>query len=1080
MTGVWQRVGWFLGLPVHRFSDEPAPRPIDQVIWEMAGRNPGRVSRDEALTVPAMQRGRNLICSVGTLPLVQRRADNTPVRSSLLEQIDPDVANVVTLAATIEDLLFEGISWWEILATDANGYPTSARHLDYGMVSIDPPNDGRQLNPLPAGFPRNGPTVWIDGTEVPATQVIRFDSPNPAVLKSGALALRRAIRLDMAAAMYADDPRPLDYFTPAEGADPADDDEILKILNDWRAARKKRSTAWVPSSMRYNAVDAPSPQQLQLVELQGRAALDVANMLGVDPEDLGVSTTSRTYANVNDRRIDKINDVKAPYMLAITQRLSMGDVTRRGQRVEFDLRNYLKANPTERWRVYKVRKELGTIDAAGILREEGEPPLPDDFEAPKPPPPPAPPADSAGDSTVDDATVDASRDRMYAQLRRAGLRLSAGDDGKPAMTFAGAEFAGGVEPATVDVERRTITGLALPYNKIARKYGMGFRFKPGSLEYDATNLSRIKHLMDHGTPVGIHTSVRETSRGPIVKLKVLDGPEGSPAKLQRDQLLYDAEHGLYDGLSVGVDFSMRPEDGDVEWNERDQVYDVVRASWRETSSTPMPAFDDARVTKVAASRTEGKSTVNKCATCGQEHAPGVACPTDSPTNQPAQPAGITLSQEQQIALLSQPGALQALVQAQQQTQKPADPTPAGGLTLSAEQVQGLIANGGLGVLLGVPQLTPPAPAADDKPATVDPTRRRVTASTHVSEELPYRFDRAGNLMRGATYDFSTDLVSGSKGDGEAMDRAQKFLRAQEHVFTNVRAAGTSFDTDTTDVAALNPNRQRPDMYVDQKDFTYPIWDAISKGTLADQTPFVLPKFNSSSGLVAAHTQSIEPTAGAFTATAQTITPSANSGKVEITREAWDAGGNPQLSGIIWRQMLRAWFEGLEAAAVAALDALTPTAIPLTAGGGTTGQTAVSELDAAIAGLQFVRGGMRMRDLFLQIDLYKTLVGAKDNDGRPLLPRLGAVNANGQTSDLHADLDIAGLRGRPAWALAATGAVVASSYLFDRNDVHGWASAPQRLEFQYQVKSIEIGIWGYQATANTDLTGVREITYDPVP
>jgi hypothetical protein len=37
-----------------------------------------------------------------------------------------------------------------------------------------------------------------------------------------------------------------------------------------------------------------------------------------------------------------------------------------------------------------------------------------------------------------------------------------------------------------------------------------------------------------------------------------------------------------------------------------------------------------------------------------------------------------------------------------------------------------------------------------------------------------------------------------------------------------------------------------------------------------------------------------------------------SGKVEITREAFDQGGNPQMSGLIWRQMTRGYYEALEA------------------------------------------------------------------------------------------------------------------------------------------------------------------------
>jgi len=1060
-VGVWRRVGSFLGVSTHRFS-ESAPRPIDQVIWEMSGRGTGSVSRERALTVPAVQRGRNLICSVSTLPLVQRRADNTPVRSPLLDQIDPDVANVVTMAMTLEDLLFEGISWWEILATDGQNYPVSARHVDTDMVTIDPPTDGRSLNPLPAGYARNGPTVWVDGTEVPASRVIRFDSANPAVLVAGATAVRRALSLDRAAAMYADDPRPQDILAPADGAEEVNDDEVLKILARWKTARRKRSTVWLPRSMKYEAVDAPNPQQLQLVELQARAALDIANAIGVDPEELGVSTTSRTYANVIDRRRDKINDVLSSFMLAISQRLSMGDVTRRGHRVEFDLNNYLKSNPTERWAVYKARKELGVIDAAGILREEGEPPLPPDFEKPAPPTPPVPPpaTDPNEEPIVDEATVDASLAAMRVQLRRDGLRLSDDEDGK--LHFADVP----VQHFAVDTKRRIIEGLALPYGVTVSKYGLKFAFLRGSLKWNSVN--RVKLLRDHdmGAPIGVATNLTDTAAGLRVRFRVARGAAG-------DEALALAEDGVLDGLSVGAYF----EASDAVMND-DGVMNVHRADLREVSLTPMPAFDDARVTKVAASRTnQGGSTV-ECATCGQVHADGVACPTAPPANTPPAPAGLTLSADQLTTLLSQPGAIQSLVAAQQAAAAPATPTPAGGLTLSAEQVQALISSGGLGTLLGVPQLTPaPAPAAADKPTAVDPTRRKV-AVTATKEPLPYRFDRQGNLTRGVQYDFSTDLVSGAAGDGEAMNRAQKFLLAQAHLFTNTEAAREfAVGTDTTDVAGLNPNRNRPDLYVDQQEFSYPIWDAINKGTLADQVPFVLPKFGTSTGMVAAHVEGVEPTTGTFTATAQTITPSANSGKVDITREAWDAGGNPQLSGIIWRQMLRAWFESLEASAVVMLDALTPTGITLTAVA-TNGQVQVGELNAAIAALQFIRGGMRMRDFFLQVDLYKMLVAAKDNDGKALLPLLGPVNANGQVSELYADINVAGLRGRPAWALAATGIVPASSYLFDRNDVHGWASAPQRLQFEYRVSHVDVAIWGYKALANTDLTGVREIIYDP--
>lgn len=464
--------------------------------------------------------------------------------------------------------------------------------------------------------------------------------------------------------------------------------------------------------------------------------------------------------------------------------------------------------------------------------------------------------------------------------------------------------------------------------------------------------------------------------------------------------------------------------------------------------------------------------MDECATCGQRHDPSAACPATPPANTPPS-GGVQLNQDQITALLRRPGAIQALVAAQQpQRNEPDRPgVPDGALVLSADQVDSLIRAGQLGALLGVPQLTQ-VPEPEPQRQIVDPTRRTVSAS--VSEPAPYRFDRKGNLTKGQ-HDFSTDLIAGSKGDKAALERAQRFVMQQ---FEALQAA--QFDVDKTDVAALNPTRQRPDLYVDQREYRYPMWAAIEKGTIDDATPFVVPKFNSASGLVGNHTEGTEPTPGTFTATSQTITPTPVSGKVEITRVAWDQGGNPQLSGLIWRQMLRAWFEALEAAAVAVLDAATPTAIALTAGGGTTGQTLDSEITAAFAALQFIRGGFSMDTMFSQIDLYQALVAAKDDAGRRLYPALGPSNASGTASSRYSAIDVNGVVALPAWALAASGSVVASSYLFDREVVHGWATAPQRLEFQYLVDHVDLAIWGYKATAITDITGVREITYDPVP
>lgn len=1030
--------------PPRRTFDSP-PRPIDAMFAALRGASGAPVSRAEAMSVPMVQRGRNLLCSVSTLSLAQLAPDFRRERSPLLEQLDPDVANVVMLAQTAEDLVFDAVGWWKIIARDFAGFPTSVRRVDPDQVSVNPPH-GRAPAPLPSGQDlRTDGVIWVEGKETPWRDVIRFDSPNPPVRIAAARAIRRAILIGQLAETYANDPRPLDYFTARDGMEPESDEDLDEFMGDWRQARKDRATAYVPWQYEYNSVSSPSPADLQLAELMRAVGLELANAMGLDPEDLGISTTSRTYANNVDRRQDRVNDVLSPYMLAISQRLSMPDVTRRGYQVIFLLDEYLKANPTDRWNVYQTAKNMGALTVAEIRTAERLPPIVEDEAAPAAPAPlravPAP----AEDDQEDGLAAAAGWRHQFDQAPTSHQFTLTGDD---LMTF------------TVDRAGRYVEGVALPYGKVGVKYGMKFRFRHGSLQFG--DVSRVKHLKDHITPVGKALAINDTRSALKVRMSVARGAAG-------DELLQLAEDGVYDGFSVGVDFSLNPEDGDVVL-ARDGVYDVLRATLQEITSTYKPAFDDARMTRVAATR-DGGNTMG-CQTCGHEHAQGAPCqtgpaPQGAIFQQGGQPA-VQPSPAQQGAPANPPAGAPTLVPVQQGRQLPE------AATWTPDQVAVAMASdpSGMGLTHAVMGFNTPLAQqviqAVHAPAVVNPTRP--TAQFDVQEPAPYRFDRAGNMCKGS-HDFSTDIINGWRhGDQAAMDRANEFVRKEFE--------RRQFDVATGDVNELNPTRQRPDMYVDQRSFQYPVWNAVSKGTLGDITPFTFPKFNSASGLVANHTEGVEPGSGTFTTTSQTVTPTAVSGKAKITRETWDQGGNPQISALIWRQMEKAWYEALEAFAVSILDAATPTAIPLTAGA--VNDALVDELEAAFVGLQFVRGGFSMDQAFGQVDLYKALAAAEDTTGRPLLPALGPMNTNGTASARWVGLNMNGVTMRPAWALAASGSVVASSYLFDSDVVWAWASTPQRLDITLtEVAHVYIGLWGYKAGAITDITGVREITYDPV-
>jgi HK97 family phage prohead protease len=163
---------------------------------------------------------------------------------------------------------------------------------------------------------------------------------------------------------------------------------------------------------------------------------------------------------------------------------------------------------------------------------------------------------------------------------------------KGSLTFADVAVTG----FAVDTEARTITGLALPYNRVGTRAGMRFRFAPGALSWNG-DVTRIKLLRGHDATmaIGYAETIEETAEGLRVRFKVARGPAG-------DEALQLAEDRVLDGLSVGVDFS----DRDVDRDPADaSVMLIRRAELREVSLTPLPSFDDARVSTVTAERGTG-------------------------------------------------------------------------------------------------------------------------------------------------------------------------------------------------------------------------------------------------------------------------------------------------------------------------------------------------------------------------------------------------------------------------------------------------------------------------------------------
>lgn len=906
-----------------------------------------RMTRATAIQVPAVKRSRDLVCStLGGLPLDVFAPTGEAVRWPLLEQPEKDVPRSVTMTRTFEDMFFEGRAWWRFTEFGWHNYPTRAKRIDPRRVTVDE-DRGR---------------VYIDGKHVPNEELARFDAPTDGLLIAGARAIRTALTLDAAAGRYADGAPPLDYFTPAEDGLELEEDDVQDALDKWAAARRARSTGYVPSALKYNEAGW-NPEQLQLADARQHAVLEIARAAGVDPEELGVSTTSRTYANQQDRRKTFLDFTLGQYRQAVEDRLSMGDVTPRGYTTKVNLSAFLRTDDKTRVETAKTAVAMGLWDLEKVRAGEGD--LAATGPAPQPQTAPAEQENTAVDAhQTPEATFDT----------------------EPAIRLDAPQSPAHFE---VDAERRVIRGLAVPYGVVGLSGGERWQFAQGTIKF--ADVSRVKLWVQHDQTraVGVATKLEDRPEGLFAEFRVARGAEG-------DRALELAEDGVLDGLSIGLRQGGR-------FSTKSGVNHAVEAPLMEVSLTPAPSFDDARVHGVAASAAGERNTM-KCTKCGIVHPDGVtAC-------NPADVAAFEASN---------------------------------GPTFDAQVVADAIRDGFANISL------PPR-------ETVDPTGAAGGAGGQqfqVDEAPLYRFDGVAGQhsltddMRGALY-----------GDSEARGRIDEFFNEQ-------------FAVTTGNVGTLNPTQNRPDLFVPNLTYTRPLWDMVTTGTVDDKTPFTIPKFANASLKPGTHTEGVEPTPGSASVTSQTVTPKAISGKVEINREVLDQGGSPQADQIIFNEMLQGYYEAIEERIAALLNAVPTTELNL---GSAVDAALIAQFTGIMAGLQFVRGGNRFTGLALDGTLFPKLVDAKDSTGRALLPVYGPTNAQGETSGAFDRVSIGGLTGRAAWALGSGNA--AKSHLFVPSSVYAWASAPRKFEFQYQLKSVDIGIWGYGAEAVTRDSDVRPIDY----
>ncbi len=316
------------------------------------------VTREQAMTVPAIARSRNILAgSIGTIPmesynkLTGARINNR----TLIVQPDPALPRVNTITWLVDDLIFYGRGYLQVLdVSPEDGRPFRARRIDPRRIQATIDSSGTLIT----GY-------QVDSKNVPSSglnSLIVFNAIDEGVLARGGMTISSAIALEQAAYNMASEPVP-QMVLMNEGMN-LPSDQVSAVMDTFRRARRERSTAYIEGPIKLEVVGMDSAQ-MQLVEARQHLSSEIARLMGIPAWYLNAESSSATYSNVVSERRSLVDFGLRNYLTVIEDRLSMDDVTPRNQIVRFDLDDFLRGNAAER-----VEMSIKLYDSGIITRDE--------------------------------------------------------------------------------------------------------------------------------------------------------------------------------------------------------------------------------------------------------------------------------------------------------------------------------------------------------------------------------------------------------------------------------------------------------------------------------------------------------------------------------------------------------------------------------------------------------------------------------------------------------------------------------------------------------------------------------------
>ena len=315
------------------------------------------INRLQAMSVPAVANCRNLIATtIAGIPLELfdlATGEELPT-PPWVKQPDKRSPLSNTIAWTVDSLIFYGVAYWKVTEVYADdGRPARFEWVQNDRVTVKLD----QYNQNVEYYMINNEKVPMEGLG----SLVTFQHQDQGLLMRAARTIKSAIDLELAVNIATQTPQPSGYIKNI-GAD-LPDDKVQGLLNTWKSARQNRATAYLTSTLDYVPTQF-SPKDMTYNDSSQFLATQIARAMNVPSHMIDAEQIkSNTYQNVIDARKDFMTYTLYPYIEVIQSRLSMDDLTPRGQAVRFCIDDtFLKADAMERLNVIEKLLALGLID----------------------------------------------------------------------------------------------------------------------------------------------------------------------------------------------------------------------------------------------------------------------------------------------------------------------------------------------------------------------------------------------------------------------------------------------------------------------------------------------------------------------------------------------------------------------------------------------------------------------------------------------------------------------------------------------------------------------------------------------